>query len=243
MTDRVAWESWRVARLERATQPYGIASLARTEWLDSAAREVDGLPGLWRLRGQDIVGEGTGDLAEIVLAPGQDVTVDSVKVRNFARGGTNALRIFDPSSPNRTTITGIDSYDYDPDWRVEGRYRRSEGERTADVDAVDGFVSKSRVAGEVDLITPAGAVTLTVIGSDHGGYSAVIGDATNGDETYRFRFLDLGDGPDEDRFVVDFNRTYLPPCAFSAEYVCPLPLPGNRWTIPVRAGERTVARN
>ena len=40
--------------------------------------------------------------------------------------------------------------------------------------------------------------------------------------------------------VVDFNRAYLPPCAFSDFYVCPLPPAGNRLSTPIRAGEKNV---
>ena len=40
--------------------------------------------------------------------------------------------------------------------------------------------------------------------------------------------------------VVDFNRAYLPPCAFSDFYVCPLPPAGNRLDRPIRAGEKKV---
>jgi len=239
-TDRSAGERWRADRLAAVTAPFGTASLDRTEWLSDTPRELAGLPGLWRGADGVAVGEGI-DGGEIRLAAGQEVEIAGLLVRGFDRHGSG-VRVFDPASTNRTSVQGIVAYADDPAWRLTGRFRPTAEEVFVDVVAVDGLVSPARLAGEIDFDTPEGPATLTVTGTAAAGYSAVLGDATNGDETYRFRFVDLGAGPDADTFEVDFNRLFLPPCAFSPEYVCPTPLPGNRWTIPVRAGERTVDR-
>lgn len=234
-------DAWRRARAAAVTAPHGIASLDRTEWLDVTPHPIAGLPGEWWVADGVAVGEDDAG-REVRLQPGQEVEISGLRVRSFDRRGY-ALRIFDPASPNRTSIDEITAYDEDPAWRLEGRFRPSDDDRVTDVVAVDGIVTQARVAGEIDFETPEGPATLTVTSTSGGGLSAVLGDATNGDETYRFRFVDFGAGElDGDRIVVDFNRLYLPPCAFSAEYVCPTPLPGNRWTIPVRAGERNIAR-
>ncbi|MFT4213921.1 MAG: DUF1684 domain-containing protein [Microbacterium sp.] len=236
----VDWDDWRRGRLAAATAPHGTAALDRTEWLDDTPRALAGLPGTWRVTDGVVLGEGL-EGPDVRLATGEDALVGELRVRSFDRRG-NALRVFDPASANRTSIVGIAAYDEDAAWRLTGRFRPAAGDRTVDVVAVDGVVTTARVAGEIDFDTPEGPATLTVTATAGGGHSAVLGDATNGVETYRFRFVDLGSGPDGDAFTVDFNRLHLPPCAFSAEYVCPTPLPGNRWEIPVRAGEREVVR-
>ena len=236
-----AWEDWRRERTAAATAPFGTAALDRTEWLSPEPRALTGLPGTWRVEAGAVVADGaTVGGATLVLAPGQDAEVAGVRVRAFDRRGS-AVRVFDPASAYRTSIVAIDAYDDDPAWRLTGRFRPASAAAEVDVVAVDGVVSPARLAGEIDFETPEGPATLTVTSTAGGGYSAVLGDATNGDETYRFRFVDLG-RPEGDAFTVDFNRLHLPPCAFSPEYVCPTPLPGNRWTIPVRAGERNVIR-
>jgi uncharacterized protein (DUF1684 family) len=238
----VEWEQWRRGRFEAATAPFGTAALDRTEWLSEQPRALSGLSGSWRVDGGVVVADGlSGSDGSLRLSPGEEAEIDGVRVRAFDRRGS-AVRVFDPGSANRTSVRAIDAYAHDPAWRLTGRFRPAVEEVRVDVVAVDGVVSSARLAGEIDLHTPEGSATLTVTGGAGGGFSAVLGDATNGVETYRFRFVDLGEGPDGDEFVVDFNRLYLPPCAFSEEYVCPTPLPGNRWTIPVRAGERTVVR-
>lgn len=236
--DRAAW---RRARLEAATAPFGTASLDRTEWLTDRPRSLAGLPGAWHVAAGTVVAEGLDDGAVLRLAPGEDADLAGVRVRAFDRRGS-AVRVFDPRSAHRDGIEGIDAYEEDPAWRLTGRFRPAVDAAEVDVVAVDGVVSTARLAGEIDFDTPEGRATLTVTTGAGGGFSAVLGDATNGVETYRFRFVDLGAGPDGDTFSVDFNRLHLPPCAFSPEYVCPTPLAGNRWRIPVRAGEKSVRR-
>lgn len=233
------WTQWRAERDAAATRPFGVSSLRATVHLDDRWREADGLPGEWRLDGDDIVGRLPD--GEVVIASGAEVEVAGVRLRSFARGGTHALRVFDPASPYRESLAGIEAYPYDPEWVVTGSFSPATEETYVDVAAVDGLVSQSRLAGTITLPTPEGTTELTVTYGAGDRLSAVLGDATNGTETYRFRFLDIG--PVEDGAVtIDFNRAHLPPCAFSPEYVCPLPLPGNRWSVPVRAGERTVLR-
>ena len=40
--------------------------------------------------------------------------------------------------------------------------------------------------------------------------------------------------------VIDFNRTYNPPCAFTAFSTCAFPPPDNRLTLAITAGEKRV---
>jgi hypothetical protein len=65
----------------------------------------------------------------------------------------------------------------------------------------------------------------------------IIGDGTNGRETYhagRFLYTDL---PHDGTVVLDFNKLESPPCAFTAFATCPLPPPANRLPIDITAGE------
>ena len=63
-------------------------------------------------------------------------------------------------------------------------------------------------------------------------------DATNGSTTYaggRYAPVrDLGNGS----YLIDFNESYYPYCAYNPAYICPLPPPQNRLTFAVAAGEK-----
>jgi hypothetical protein len=52
------------------------------------------------------------------------------------------------------------------------------------------------------------------------------------------RYLYAGP-PVDGRIVVDFNKAYNPPCAFTAYATCPMPPDGNRLDLYVAAGEKT----
>ena len=44
--------------------------------------------------------------------------------------------------------------------------------------------------------------------------------------------------PKDGKIVLDFNKTYNPPCAFTPFATCPLPPKGNFLPFPLRAGEK-----
>jgi len=65
----------------------------------------------------------------------------------------------------------------------------------------------------------------------------IVRDQTSGKETYpagRFFYADL---PKDGRIVLDFNKAYNPPCAFTPYATCPLPPPQNWMPVRIEAGE------
>jgi uncharacterized protein len=62
-------------------------------------------------------------------------------------------------------------------------------------------------------------------------------DLTSGKTTYGAgRFL-YADPPVEGKIVLDFNKAYNPPCAFTPYATCPLPPKQNRLQVKIEAGE------
>ena len=78
---------------------------------------------------------------------------------------------------------------------------------------------------------------------EDGSHLVLFRDATNGSESYSagryVRVSDAGEGS----YLIDFNNSYSPYCAYNSAYVCPLPPPGNTLTFPVRAGEKDTGAN
>ena len=66
----------------------------------------------------------------------------------------------------------------------------------------------------------------------------VFRDLTAGKETYGAgRFLDTPP-PQDGKVVLDFNKAYNPPCAFTPYATCPLPPAENRLAVRIEAGEK-----
>ncbi|AWB87007.1 DUF1684 domain-containing protein [Mycetocola zhujimingii] len=257
-TDSVSsdWATWHEARERSTSSPFGLAALAATHWLTAVPEQLDSVPGLWHAGLDGIVGEGSelngltilqggrpvGAVTDntVTLMSGQDIEWGDRRLRFFERDGALALRVLDPEAPTRTKLRGIEVFEPDPALVLEGSFSPSAPNSRLEITAIDGHVSEDLPAGVIAVPFPDGAIeTLTVV-AERGGLHAVFGDETNGTETYGFRFIDMP-APDADGHVtVDFNRAYLPPCAFADFYVCPLPPAGNRLGRPIRAGEKNV---
>ena len=250
-----AWHAWHRARLRATLSPLGIAALSATHWLTGEPQRLPGVPGEWWSDVDAIIGRGreldglallrdgvdagviSGDTVR--LTAGTDVVAGERRLRFFDRDGSLALRVLDPDAPVRTSTADIGHFPPDERWVIPGRFRPADPATTFSVTSIDGYVAEERLAGTVSVTVGDEPLELTVTGGPS-GLRAVIADGTSGHESYRFRFLGMP-APDPDGSVrVDFTRAYLPPCAFSDEYVCPLPPPGNRFATRVEAGETAL---
>ncbi|HYO72786.1 MAG TPA: DUF1684 domain-containing protein, partial [Archangium sp.] len=124
-------------------------------------------------------------------------------------------------------------------WRLEGRFEPA---------TTPGKMSVPTVLGTVEEMSSPGTIVFTVNGQEYrldpvrepgeDQLFIIFADPTNRAETYgagRFLYEDL---PRDGKVVLDFNRAYNPPCAFSPYATCPLPPPQNRLKLRVEAGEK-----
>jgi uncharacterized protein len=155
------------------------------------------------------------------------------------RQGRFAIRLKDNESLVRKQFAGINSYPIDRGFRVEARFERYDPPRT--------IVFPTALGGN-DSATSPGAAMFTIGGhelrleatSEPGAdeLSFVFGDLTSGHETYGGgRFLDTA-LPTDGSLILDFNKAYNPPCAFTPYATCPLPTRENKLGIRVEAGEQ-----
>lgn len=235
------WREWHQARESYAGAEYGPAALESTNWLITEPAAVEGVPGLWALTGDGgIRGSELGTAGSVVTLRGGDtIRFGRRELRVFDRNGTVALRVFNPRRPQRERFSAIDAYPPREGWRIPAVFEPTPEERIV-ITAVDGHEQESPVAGRLRFELDGTPLALTVTRGPQGGLSAVFADGTNGIETYRFRFLPIDEPGEDGSAWIDFNRAYLPPCAFSDQFVCPLPPAGNRYTASIRAGERAV---
>lgn len=161
----------------------------------------------------------------------------------FSLGGTDfELRIYDTEAPNLTAFSGIDTWPYDPALAVRGHLQAHPGDEfvpwTFTREADTGHTK--RVPG-ILTVEVQGEVRDLVVFLDSGVLVLVFADGATGSESYApGRFLRI-DPPNAEGFVdVDFNRAFVPPCGFSDFYSCPIPPPANRFSVPIRGGERAV---
>ncbi len=259
---------WRQRRRARLTEPYGYLSLVGLVMLEpgnyvlgraeSADLVLPGGPDRWGrlvVDADQVVFEvdpaaigrvtvGGEAVASAALAAGDEPTLieaDEVQAHLVTPGDRRALRVRDPDSPTRVGFRGLDYFPIDPAYRVVGEWVPHEAGRTVQVANVLGQLIDEPNPGRVEFELDGVRHSLEAIDSDDDLFY-IVADRTSGRETYGLgRFL-YSDWPDEGgRVVLDFNRLYNPPCAFSEFTTCPLPPQGNRLDAWLRAGELKYA--
>jgi uncharacterized protein (DUF1684 family) len=166
-------------------------------------------------------------------------------VQLIKRSDLVGLRLWDPLNARKTGFPGLEWYEVKPAYRVTGRLipgAPSAAVKIANVlGQVNDFVSPGVV--EFELEGRKFEVTPVYETPEHTELFYIFKDATAAKTTYgagRFMYSAL---PDKDGMVVlDFNRAYSPPCAFTDFATCPLPPPQNRLAVPIEAGEKDPHR-
>ena len=145
----------------------------------------------------------------------------------------------------RASFEGVPYFDYDPALRVLGSVDAAQHERREIATSGERPYSFTRFARtRFELAAEEHALDLYWLDGYGGGLYLSFADATSGTETYgACRYLldtvkgaDLGER--NGGLVLDFNFSYNPSCSYDPRWVCPLAPPGNRLSVPVRAGER-----
>jgi uncharacterized protein (DUF1684 family) len=148
------------------------------------------------------------------------------------RGGKMALRVRDANAATRIKFTGIDYFPVDLAYRYTATFSPHEAGRTIDIVNILGQIEPMMNPGTVTF--QAGEKSYTMEAIDEGDHRLffTFADRTSGKESY-------ADYPGADgKTVLDFNKAYNPPCAFTAFSTCPMPPPENRLDFEIRAGEK-----
>jgi uncharacterized protein (DUF1684 family) len=168
------------------------------------------------------------------------------------RSGKLALRVRHADSPDRLNFKGLEVFTPDEQWQVKANFVAHPPGKTIAIANIIGDVNESPNPGYVEFERDGQKWRLEAQGDPAKGLSFVFKDATSGKETYGIaRFLKTGPVAADGTVVVDFNRAYNPPCAFTEYATCPLPPRENQFTLKdakgatvrlaVAAGEKKYA--
>ncbi len=155
------------------------------------------------------------------------------------RGGRRALRVRHADADGRLQFRGLDYWPADAGWRIEARFEPHSPGRTIEIANIVGIIEPKANPGAVVFERDGGPYRLEAIDQGDGGLFLIFADRTSGHGSYGAgRYLDAPAPDAGGRMVVDFNRAYNPPCAFTAFATCPLPPPENRLDLAVTVGEK-----
>jgi hypothetical protein len=171
-----------------------------------------------------------------VPGPADVLTIGALSMFVIERGGRYAIRLRDNNSSFRKQFSGLHWFNVDEAWRIRAKWVAYNAPHKIGV--LD-------ILGITEMAICPGYAAFTVAGkeyrlepTDEGGQLFfVFRDLTAGKETYPSgRFLDAA-APHDGYVILDFNKAYNPPCAFTPYATCPLPLPQNRLQVRIPAGE------
>ena len=160
------------------------------------------------------------------------------------RNGRYVLRLADKESDVRKKFLARVWYDVDDNYRVPARFVPYEPIRKEPIVNILDEVSDEPVPGYIEFELHGRKYTFDVVGDDADGLFVIFRDPTAGDTTYgsgRFLFVE-GKPKANERFMLDLNRAYNPPCAFSEFTTCPLPPKQNILKVKIEAGEKYPPR-
>jgi uncharacterized protein (DUF1684 family) len=168
--------------------------------------------------------------------------VESGTVRFYVikRNDLYGLRIKDSEAATRKEFVGFDYFDIDPGWRIVARWEAYDPPHE---------VEEANVIGQVDKVVVPGAAVFERDGKSFRvepvievpgdtDLFLVFSDRTSGKETYGAARFVYTEPPKDGKVVIDFNKSYNPPCAFTPYATCALPTPQNRLDLRITAGEK-----
>lgn len=155
------------------------------------------------------------------------------------RSGRHALRVRNAMARTRTSFPGIDYFEINPDFRFEARFEAHPPGKTIDIVNMLGMVEPMANPGRVVFEKDGVSHSLEALDEGDGQLFFVFADRTSGHETYAAsRMLYAAPAGKDGTTVLDFNRAYNPPCAFTPYSTCPMPPPENRLDLRIEAGEK-----
>lgn len=172
------------------------------------------------------------------------IATGPVRFRVHGEPGTDRLwiRAWDETHPRRETFQLPEAYPLSADWRVAARFDSFPAAKDFRVADVAEGTQSYHSPGEL-VFRIAGREHRLAVAADSGSrdYFIMLWDSTATTATYGAgRYLRVPLADSTGWTVIDFNRAYNPPCAFTAFSTCAFPPPENKLPIAITAGEKRV---
>jgi uncharacterized protein (DUF1684 family) len=155
------------------------------------------------------------------------------------------VRVKDSQNPDRSSFTGLDYFAVNPKWKLEAKYEAHAPLKMISIVNVLGMVEEMPSPGTLVFDVEGKTYRLDpVLEKGERQWFIIFADATSGKETYGAGRYLYADPPGADgKVILDFNKSYNPPCAFTKFATCPLPPRQNRLPFRVEAGEKKYANS
>jgi len=262
-------EEWRAGRLERLKAENGYLNLAGLFWLDDIVSSF-GSDEENDVRFPPIaaanmgVFELTNEGVLMIVNPEADVRLDGERVESLLmhddttaapdtatsgslawvvinRDGKVGIRLRDFNHPALAALPPIPYFDINTKLRVEASLKLFDEPKIMNVGTVIEGVGYNPMSPGVLVFEIDGENYELEAYASGENLFFVFGDQTSGRETYGAGRFVYTEWPEEgSKTVLDFNKSYNPPCVFGDFSTCPVASPQNRLPVRIEAGEKFV---
>ena len=168
------------------------------------------------------------------------VRLGSLSFQIIKRGDRLGVRVKDSQNPDRLNFKNTEFYPADVNWRIDAQFEPYKPPKQMPIINVLNMESAESSPGAIKFTVDGQEYRLDAITEkDEPRFFMIIADKTSGKETYpagRYLYVDPPDA--SGHVIIDFNKAYSPPCAFTKFATCPLPPKQNRLPFAIPAGEK-----
>ncbi len=239
---------WRADRAAALKADGGWLSLAGLSWLHEGSNSFGkdpsneiALPDGPAHAGAFQFHNGKVTLAGKEIKPNAEdsiVKVGRLSLFVIKRADKYGVRVKDPESEARRNFHGLEYYPVKEEFRITARWVAEA--RDLPILNMLGQTEPQPSPGYAEFHLHGQELKLRPYIEEPGAKELfyVFRDQTAGKETYgagRFFYTDF---PKDGKVVLDFNKAYNPPCAFTPYATCPLPPSENKLPVRIEAGEK-----
>ncbi|MFZ1292042.1 MAG: DUF1684 domain-containing protein [Melioribacteraceae bacterium] len=164
--------------------------------------------------------------------------IDSFRWFIIKRDEKFGIRLRDLNSDLVKNFEGIERFPIDENWKVKAKFLPYDKPKEVQIPTILGTIEKDYSPGKLvfKIDNKEFSAEPTSAGKD---LFLVFADLTSGEETYgagRFLYIEKPDS--NNNVIIDFNKSYNPPCAFTKFATCPLPTDENKLRVRITAGEK-----
>jgi len=165
------------------------------------------------------------------------ITFGEMRMVVVRRSKGVGIRLWDNTRKERRTFPGRKWYPVKKELRVPATYTRYETPRIVKMPDILGAIHDEPMHGFASFQLNGKKYELIAEELPDGGLYVPFMDLTNSKSTFpsgRFQYTDLHENG---KVVIDFNKAYNPPCAFTKYATCTFPPQENRLNVAIEAGE------
>ncbi len=165
------------------------------------------------------------------------VRLGSLSIALIKRGDRFGIRVKDSESKVRREFPGLTWFPASEGYRISATFEPYPAPKEVAIPNVLGDSYKMTSPGLLRFTINGVEQTLEPVMEDDKLF-IIFRDLTTGRSTYGAgRFL-YANAPANGKVILDFNKAYNPPCAFTPFATCPLPPKQNRLRVSIESGEK-----